>query len=102
MPPGCTLVAQSIRAHAFMTTEVSSYSSEPKTVVLATEPVELYKILKFESLVNSGAEAKLVIDDGLVSVNGETELRRRRKILQNDTVEFDGVRMIMVLATDGE
>ena len=84
-----------------MATEEFAGPSESRRVVLATEPVELYKILKFESLVNSGAEAKIVIDDGLVSVNGEVELRRRRKIRKNDTVEFDGVRLTMVLELDG-
>jgi ribosome-associated protein len=83
-----------------MTTEEGNNLSETREVILATEPVELYKILKFESLVNSGAEAKIVIDDGLVSVNGELELRRRRKIRENDTVDFDGVRLVMLLYQD--
>ena len=48
------------------------------------EPVELYKILKFEGLVGTGGEAKLVIDDGLVTVNGQTELRKRKKIVNGD------------------
>ena len=50
--------------------------------------------------MNSGAEAKIVIDDGLVRVNGDIELRRRRKIRENDTIEFDGVRLIMTLDQD--
>ena len=83
-----------------MSTEESNDLSETREVILATEPVELYKILKFESLVNSGAEAKIVIDDGLVSVNGELELRRRRKIRENDTIDFDGVRLLMLLDQD--
>lgn len=91
-----------LHARFSMATEEFNDPSDIRTVMLAIEPVELYKILKFESLVNSGAEAKLVIDDGLVSVNGEKELRRRRKIRENDTVEFDGVRMIMVLDQDAE
>ncbi len=65
-------------------------------VVLNTEPVELYKILKFEALASSGAEAKLLIDEGLVSVNGEPEFRRRRKIVSQDLVEFDGVLLRMI------
>ncbi|MEC8429216.1 MAG: RNA-binding S4 domain-containing protein, partial [Pseudomonadota bacterium] len=50
-------------------------------VEITREPVELYKILKFEGLVPSGGEAKLVIENGMVSVNGEVELRKRRKIV---------------------
>lgn len=72
-----------------------------RSVVLSTEPVELYKILKFEGLVNSGAEAKLVIDEGLVRVNGDVEHRRRRKIVNQDLVEFDGNRMRMTFGDAG-
>ena len=54
------------------------------------EPVELYKILKFEGLVGTGGEAKIVIDEGLVKVNGEVELRRRNKIKDGFVIEFNG------------
>ncbi len=54
------------------------------------EPVELYKILKFEGLIGTGGEAKLVIDEGLVKVNGEVELRRRNKIRDGFVIEFNG------------
>ncbi len=64
--------------------------SEQITVVLRKQPVELYKILKFEGLASSGAEAKLLIDEGLVVVNGEAEYRRRRKIMDKDWIQFEG------------
>ena len=48
-------------------------------VVINREPVELYKVLKFEGLVGSGGEAKLVVDNGLVRLNGEVETRKRKK-----------------------
>ncbi len=57
-------------------------------ITLTKEPTELYKILKFEGLVSSGAEAKRAIDDGLVQVNGEVETRRRRKIMAGDNIQF--------------
>lgn len=60
------------------------------TLILTTDTIELYKILKLEGLVASGAEAKLVIAEGLVQVNGEIELRKRKKIQPNDVIEFDG------------
>jgi len=47
---------------------------------LESEFVELYKILKFEGLSESGGSAKQAIADGLVSVNGEVETRKRKKI----------------------
>ncbi len=74
--------------------------SESRDVVLETEPVELYKILKFEALVSSGGEAKMVIDDGLVFVNGELETRRRRKIRRDDVIDFDSIRLTMVVEHD--
>ena len=52
------------------------------------EPIELYKILKFENIVNSGGEAKFVISEGRVMVNGAVETRKRKKILAGDVVEF--------------
>ena len=46
--------------------------------------------LKAASLVEDGVEAKLVIQDGLVKVNGETDTRRGRKLYDGDVVSFDG------------
>ena len=70
---------------------------EPRDVVLNQEPVELYKILKFENLVMSGGEAKHVITEGLVMVNGEVENRKRKKIFGGDIVEFQGEQLHLVV-----
>ncbi len=59
------------------------------TLTLNTETIELYKILKLQGLVPSGAEAKLAIADGLVEVNGRVELRKRNKIKAGDIVHFN-------------
>jgi len=59
-----------------------------KIVEIHKEPVELYKILKFEGLVGSGGEAKFVIAEGYVLLNGEVETRRRKKIVSGDVIEF--------------
>jgi ribosome-associated protein len=48
-------------------------SEKMRVVEIEEEPIELYKILKFENMVQSGGEAKFVIAGGLVRVNGETE-----------------------------
>lgn len=61
-----------------------------RTVLIDKEPVELYKILKFEGLAASGAEAKQLIAEGLVSVNAEVELRKRRKMLAGDILCIAG------------
>ena len=57
-------------------------------VNITSEPVELYKILKFEGLVDSGGEAKSVIAAGQVTVNGQVETRKRKKIVSGDTVVY--------------
>ncbi len=61
-----------------------------RVVDITREPVELYKILKFEGLVTTGGEAKLLIADGQVNVNGEIETRRRKKMMDGDEIEFRG------------
>ncbi|MBE0439209.1 MAG: RNA-binding S4 domain-containing protein [Gammaproteobacteria bacterium] len=68
------------------------------TVALQHSPTELYKILKFEGLVSSGAEAKIVIADGQVQLNGEIERQKRKKIVAGDIVDFDNNRLIITLA----
>ncbi len=57
---------------------------------LKEEFVELYKILKFEGLVESGGMAKQIIADGQVIVNGEVETRKRKKISAGDKIEYSG------------
>ncbi|MCD6294841.1 MAG: RNA-binding S4 domain-containing protein [Deltaproteobacteria bacterium] len=55
---------------------------------ISEEPIELYKILKFKNMVASGGEAKYVISEGRVTVNGKVEVRKRKKIFSGDVVEF--------------
>ncbi|MAO45949.1 MAG: RNA-binding protein [Crocinitomicaceae bacterium] len=57
---------------------------------LTTEYIDLLQLLKATSIVMSGGEAKVLVDDGFVLVNGEPESRRRRKLRVGDVVLFDG------------
>lgn len=59
-----------------------------REVELTREPIELYKILKFEGMTNGGGEAKAVIADGQVKVNGAVETQKRKKIVSGDIIEF--------------
>jgi len=59
-----------------------------RSVVVSHQPIELYKILKFEGLVGSGGEAKAVVANGLVKVNGLVETQKRKKIVVGDIIEF--------------
>jgi len=53
---------------------MSPMTSESRRIItIHSDTIELNQLLKFEGLVYSGGEAKQVINDGLVSVNGETE-----------------------------
>ncbi len=62
--------------------------SEKIIAELESEFVELYKILKFEGLAESGGSAKQAIAEGKVSVNGEVETRKRKKIRAGDQIDF--------------
>jgi ribosome-associated protein len=52
--------------------------------------IELYKLLKITQLASSGGEAKFMIEEGLVKLNGETESRKRAKVKPGDVVETQG------------
>jgi ribosome-associated protein len=59
------------------------------------EPIELYKLLKLENMVASGGEAKFVVAEGRVRVNGEVETRKRKKIVFGDIIEFEGEKFLV-------
>ena len=65
-------------------------------VPIRDESIRLGQFLKLANLVESGAEAKPVIADGLVSVNGEVERRRGRQLRPGDLVELGGVAVRIV------
>jgi ribosome-associated protein len=60
------------------------------SVPISTDYIKLDSFLKMVNLVGSGGEAKIIIGDGVVSVNGETETRRGRKLYPGDKVTLDG------------
>ena len=57
---------------------------------LRDEFIKLGQALKAANLVEDGVEAKYVIQDGLVTVNGEVDTRRGRKLYDGDVVAYDG------------
>ncbi|MGR8948888.1 MAG: RNA-binding S4 domain-containing protein [Gammaproteobacteria bacterium] len=67
------------------------------------DTVELFKVLKFESIAASGGEAKSIIAQGEVAVNGELELRKRRKLAPGDVIEvFDEQYVLVKRVSDGK
>ena len=59
-------------------------------IEITTEFIKLDSFLKLSGLAETGGEAKLFIEDGLVSVNGEICTQRGKKLRPGDTVELDG------------
>ena len=59
-------------------------------IKLRDEFIKLGQALEAAGLVGSGVDAKLVIQDGLVKVNGETEVQRGKKLYDGDVVTFEG------------
>jgi len=59
-------------------------------IKLREEYIKLGQALKAAGLVDSGVDAKLVIQNGLVIVNGSIEDKRGKKLYSGDVVEFDG------------
>ncbi|GAA5134217.1 RNA-binding S4 domain-containing protein [Thalassotalea piscium] len=65
-------------------------------IELATQPIELCKLLKAVDLVSGGGEAKMVISEGYVYLNGVLETQKRKKIYHNDRIEFNGECIIVI------
>jgi len=59
-------------------------------IKLRDDYIKLGQALKAAGLVESGVDAKFVIQDGLVKVNGNIEVQRGKKLVAGDIVEFDG------------
>lgn len=55
-----------------------------------TPIIRLDQFLKAHGLVGTGGQAKLLIQDGQILVNGEVETRRRKQLKQGDIVQFEG------------
>lgn len=60
-----------------------------KSITIRDEYITLGQFLKFAGIVGSGIDAKMVIQDGMVKVNGEVETRRGKKLRSGDQVEFE-------------
>ena len=63
---------------------------EMEIIKLRDEYIKLGQALKAAGFVESGVDAKFVIQDGVVSVNGEIEVQRGKKLYAGDVVSFDG------------
>ena len=66
-----------------------------KTVSITTEFIKLEALLKLANLVGTGGEAKMLIQDGQASVNGEVCTMRGTKLRPGDTVQFQGQEILV-------
>jgi ribosome-associated protein len=62
---------------------------------LKGEYIELISLLKFLKISETGGHAKIMVDEGLVMRNGETEYRRRAKLRKGDILEVEGTTIII-------
>ena len=66
-----------------------------KKLILRSEYITLGQLLKATGLVSDGVEAKIRIQNGEATVNGEVDTRRGRKLYDGDTVVFDGEEILV-------
>ncbi len=64
---------------------------------LRTEYIDLLQVLKATGLCATGGEAKWAVEEERIQVNGELELRKRRKLRAGDVVELDGQYRVEIL-----
>ena len=67
-------------------------------VAINTEFIKLGQLLKFASIVGNGSDAKMLIADGIVKVNGVVVTERGKKIYPGDVVEVEGMGSVEVEA----
>lgn len=72
------------------------YGVRMEVIKLRDDYIKLGQALKAGGLVGSGVDAKFVIQDGLVKVNGELEFQRGKKLVHGDIVEFNGEKLEIV------
>lgn len=73
-------------------------SSTPRNVVVREVPIELCQFVKFGGLADTGGEAKTLIAQGRVTLNGAIETQKRKKLAVGDKVKVDGHTIIVQLA----
>lgn len=76
----------------------STNSSTPRQIAVREVPIELCQFIKFGGLSESGGEAKQLISEGRVLLNGVVETQKRKKLAAGDHVKVDGHTIIVKLA----
>lgn len=66
-----------------------------QTFILESEYIPLIQLLKATRIAQSGGEAQMLVEEGLVKVNGNTESRKRAKLRPGDIVEFENKKVLI-------
>ena len=66
-----------------------------QTFILESEYIPLIQLLKVTRIAQSGGEAQMLVEEGLVKVNGNTESRKRAKLRPGDIVEFEDNKVLI-------
>ncbi len=75
----------------------SANSSSPRAVIVREVPIELCQFIKFGGLTESGGEAKQLISEGAVLLNGTVETQKRKKLAAGDKVTVNGQTIVVAL-----
>ena len=76
----------------------SDNSNAVRVVQVRAEPIELSRFLKLAGATESGGEAKQIVNDGAVGVNGEIETRKGRKLRAGDRVSYGDETFVVEIA----
>lgn len=66
-------------------------NAEHLDIPISTETIRLGQLLKLANVIDSGSDAKMLLAEGGVSVNGETETRRGRQLRAGDVMQLDDI-----------
>jgi len=75
-------------------------NSNSSWMKIREEPIDLVKLLKLDHQVSGGGEAKMLLAEGGVLLNGEVETRKRKKVYHGDVVEYRGRVLRVVVSED--
>lgn len=76
---------------------MSNASSQPRSIKVREIPIELCQFIKFGGLAASGGEAKQLVAEGSVQLNGAVETRKRKKLAVGDRVTLNGQTLVVEL-----
>lgn len=77
---------------------MTNASAEPRPVIVREIPIELCQFIKFGGLTGSGGEAKQLISEGRVLLNGTVETQKHKKLAVGDRVTLNGQTLVVQLA----